>query len=441
LTEQMNLRETIILKTGGLLTDGFAETAGAFGAGGTAPLEKLNALLVHARRHLGNYDAACAAAGIGPRGLDSIEDVVKLPRMDRADLAGKANRLKDRAVLARLESGGTGRTGKVETALDLEGVVNRYATLLSVLKAAGWRMGDKTAAFHPVEYGYFNNLGAMLKNRAFLKIVFEFFQQYVLYRLIHNRKNVYYDGSVFRDKAAAGRLLEKALAADPVLIITRPDVLMSVVKSMRGRPVPVFKRLKAVLTVGTPLAETVRKETKEKLGAEVFNMYASTELGYAALGCSHSEGWLHVNAAGYIVETDESGEVIVTDLNNRLMPMLRYGTGDIGELAPGSCVCGRHGLMLRLRGRKDKFIVNADGGKLYEADVIDRTFQADLPFFQVLAGKDGKKEILFLSGEARGGEAAASDLAGRLGLEKGSYYLRRPSGFKMPSSGKFCFLP
>ncbi len=437
----MNLRERIIFKAGELLYPGFGREAAAFGGGEAAPLLKLNALLAHARRHLPAYDAACASAGVGPSGLAAIEDAGRLPRLERGDLARKANRIREGRSLARLESGGTGRSGKVETALDLRGVVKRYAGLLSVLKTAGWRMGEKIVAFHPVEYGYFNNLGLLLRSRAFTKILFEFFQQYFLYRLFHNRKNIHYGAELFTSPEAAAALLEKALAENPLFIITRPDALMAVLKSLRNRPAPGFGRLKAVLTVGTVLGETVRKEAREKLGAEVYNMYASTELGYVALGCARPEGRLHVNEADYLAETDGERGLTVTDFNNRLMPMLRYGTGDVGELSAGGCACGRRGQLLRVLGRKDKFIKDGRGDRLYEADVIDRTFPADLPLFQLLAGKEDKLEILFSGGSPRADEAAAAGIAGLLSLDKGAYVFSRAESFKMPASGKFCFLP
>ena len=437
----MNFREKIIFKAGELVYPGFGAAAGTFCGGRTAPLEKLNALLAHARGHLPAYDAVCSAAGIGSSGLASMDDLGRLPRLGREDLAEKKNLLRGGRSLARLESGGTGRSGKVETELDLRCVVKRYADLLSVLKTAGWSMGEKTAAFHPAEYGYFNNLGKMMGNRAFAKIIFEFFQQYVLYGLFHSRKNIYYDGGIFRDPEAARSLLEQALRENPAVIITRPDALMAVLKSLRGRPAPDFKRLKAVLTVGTALGETVRKEAREKFGAEVYNMYASTELGYVALSCPRSEGLLHVNEADYLVEIDGEKGVTATDFNNLLMPMLRYGTGDIGELSFGACACGRPGLMLKVLGRKDKFIDDGSGGLLYETDVIDRTFPADLPLFQLLTGADGKKELLFCGGSAGGDEAAAADIAARLGLKKGAFSFRRADSFRMPASGKFCFLP
>lgn len=423
----MSLREKLLLKAGALLLDGFEERAASFAAGGGGRLEKLNLLLAAARASVPGYAEACSAAGIAGA-LSSEAELSKLPLTGRDTPRSCAG-----LALASLESGGTGGSGRVETRLDLKAVAARYAALLSVLKATGWKMGDKTAAFHPVEYGYSNNLRKLLSGGQFGKIVFEFFQQYLLYRLVHNRKNLYYDGRIFSDMAAAGALAESALREDPVLLITRPDALMAALKSLRREPRPAFRKLKAVLTVGTVLAETVRREAEEKLGVKVFDMYASTELGYVALSCRHSDGWLHADEGSHIAEAAADGELVVTDLDNRLTPMPRYATGDFGEVRERACLCGRVGLMLRVRGRKKNYAETA-GGKLYEAELIDRVFPSSLPFFQL---DQAGKRLLLPPGAAPG---AAAEIAGLLGLPAGSYSPAAEERLRISSSGKFSFL-
>ena len=424
----MSAREKLVLAAGGLLFRGFSERAAAFGAGGYDLLPRLNALLARARAALPGYDAACAAAVGGA--LASAEDFKKLPLMRRGDLARYAGG----GALARLESGGTGSSGRVETRLDLAAVAARYAALLSVPKAAGWSMGQKTAALHPVEYSYFANLPAMLAAGQFGRLAFEFLQQYGLYRLLHNRKNVYYGGEIFSEPGAALRLARAAAAEDPVLLITRPDALMAVLMRLRSAPDVRFGRLKAVLTVGTPLGDSVRGEVRSRLGAEVYNMYASTELGYAGLSCPHSGGWLHADRAGHSVEASAQGGLICTDLDNALAPVLRYDTGDIGETAERGCLCGRSGLMMKVIGRAGKF-AQALPGPLYETELIDLAFPAGLPFFQL----DGAAGRILLPPGA--GEREAGRIRELLRLEPGRYGAASVEKFKISSSGKFSYLP
>jgi len=426
----MNLRKKAVLAAGTLLRRDFSAIAGAFGGGERGDLAVLNDRLGRARRLLPEYDAACAAALKGSGSLASMEDFRRLPLMGRSELAAYSGR----GALASLKSGGTGSAGHVETRLDTGAVAARYAALLAVLETAGWRMGDKTAALHPREYAFFENLPARLAAGKFGGALFEFFQQYLLYRLVHNRKNVYYGGDIFSSPEAALALTEAAASERPVLLITRPDALMAVLRALRGRTLPGFKRLKAVLTVGTALGDTVRAEAQERLGAEVFNMYASTELGYAALSCPRSNGWLHADQAGHILERAGDGELVCTDLDNALAPVLRYRTGDIGELAEGACACGVSGPLLKFRGRKGRF-TDAAGGRLYEAELIDRVFGTGLPFFQLDAASSS---ILLPQGA---GEKEAAAVREALGLLPGAYGAVGAGNLKISASGKFCFLP
>jgi hypothetical protein len=171
-------------------------------------------------------------------------------------------------------------------------------------------------------------------------------------------------------------------------------------------------------------------------------MYASKELGYVALNCPVSGEWLHLNEADYFAETDADGEILITDFNNRLMPMLRYRTGDIGEIKETSCACGASGKSLKIYGRKGKFIENDSGGRLYETSLINFSFSARLPFFQAAGGQGGSPVEITLLKKDAGLEAELSGAAQRrLGIAGRRLKFRFADNFKIPPSGKFCFLP
>src|SRR5262249_22049091 len=58
----------------------------------------------------------------------------------------------------------------------------------------------------------------------------------------------------------------------------------------------------------------------------------------------------------------EAGSVVVTDLSNRAMPILRYQVGDVAVLSDRRCPCGR-GLPLleRLEGRGADYVLTGAG--------------------------------------------------------------------------------
>jgi phenylacetate-CoA ligase len=69
-----------------------------------------------------------------------------------------------------------------------------------------------------------------------------------------------------------------------------------------------------------------------------------------------------VDAAGNVLDSGESGEIVVTHLDTPEMPLLRYRTGDIGALAADACPCGRTlPVLARVEGRKTDFVVAPDG--------------------------------------------------------------------------------
>jgi phenylacetate-CoA ligase len=72
-------------------------------------------------------------------------------------------------------------------------------------------------------------------------------------------------------------------------------------------------------------------------------------------------------AEGLYIEIDQNqpgglGSILITDLLNHAMPLIRYRIGDVGALAEGECRCGR-GLprLARVAGRVTDFLVGADG--------------------------------------------------------------------------------
>jgi phenylacetate-CoA ligase len=93
-----------------------------------------------------------------------------------------------------------------------------------------------------------------------------------------------------------------------------------------------------VLTAEPVLAEP-RARIAEAFRARVFAFYGARECGWIA-----SEGAscpsLHVNTAGVHVDVGEDGRLLVTDLVNRAMPLIRYEIGDLGALRDAPCPCG-----------------------------------------------------------------------------------------------------
>lgn len=60
---------------------------------------------------------------------------------------------------------------------------------------------------------------------------------------------------------------------------------------------------------------------------------------------------------GQLLPDGETGNIILTNLDRTLMPVIRYNVGDRGRIVPGSCSCGRTSLRFELLGRSDEVVV------------------------------------------------------------------------------------
>jgi phenylacetate-CoA ligase len=129
--------------------------------------------------------------------------------------------------------------------------------------------------------------------------------------------------------------------------------------------------LKSVFCGAEPLGQTARKTISESFSCSVFNQYGAEEFGTIAWECPEEHS-LHINSNSLLLEIigsngkpkeSGSGEVAITTLHNKAMPLLRYKIGDYGSLG-GECPCGRGLPVLKtLEGRSNDFIVLPSGKK------------------------------------------------------------------------------
>jgi phenylacetate-CoA ligase len=130
-----------------------------------------------------------------------------------------------------------------------------------------------------------------------------------------------------------------------------------------------------------PHTEEMRQRIEYLLGVKAYNSYGLSEMNGpgVAFECLAQNG-LHVWEDAYIAEIinpdtgeavpdGEFGELVMTTLTRRGMPILRYRTRDLTRFLPGGCACGRvHRRIDRIAGRvDDMFIVK--GCNIYPLQV------------------------------------------------------------------------
>lgn len=135
----------------------------------------------------------------------------------------------------------------------------------------------------------------------------------------------------------------------------------------RGRPI---RPLKSIMACAGTVTDEVRNKLTRVFAARVHNKYGSREC--ADMACECAAGGFHIYATGIHLEiVDDAGQpvpagttgrILVTLLQNRRFPIIRYEIGDIGALSNAQCECGSPlPLLEKVEGRISEIITAANG--------------------------------------------------------------------------------
>ena len=130
-----------------------------------------------------------------------------------------------------------------------------------------------------------------------------------------------------------------------------------------------------------PWTEGLRMALERAFGCPAYDIYGLSEIiGPGVAGECEARDGLHVADDHFLPEVIDAdtgrslpagseGELVLTSLTKRAMPVIRYRTGDITTLTTTPCACGRTSTrMARVKGRSDDMLI-IKGVNLYPSEV------------------------------------------------------------------------
>jgi phenylacetate-CoA ligase len=137
-----------------------------------------------------------------------------------------------------------------------------------------------------------------------------------------------------------------------------------------------------VLTLFELCSALHRRAISDAFECPVFDAYGATEFGPIILQCER--GTYHVNPESVIVEIDSPdtlgvGSMLVTTLHKRVMPLLRYDTGDLAIRGTTTCdcPCSETDTLRSLEGRLVDRIASTNG-EWVTPGAVDRAIAPEL---------------------------------------------------------------
>lgn len=167
------------------------------------------------------------------------------------------------------------------------------------------------------------------------------------------------------------KALDEIEEYEPDLLVVDPTHFAFLTRWARrlGRKITSPRKLHIVCGY-TIMTRVARRQIEEFMGQEVpiGDMIGMSELGYLGFECHH--GRRHINDIdfhpefirdGKAVGEGRMGELYVTTIDDRLIPRIRYSTGDYFTPLGNSCECGSELPVVRVEGRATHMIRLRDG--------------------------------------------------------------------------------
>ena len=164
--------------------------------------------------------------------------------------------------------------------------------------------------------------------------------------------------------------------------------------------------IKSIICSSEQLYDFQREIIETAFKAEVYNRYGTREFGSIAQECGQGKG-LHVNVERVFIEIldendksckpGEKGQLVITDLDNKIMPLVRYKVGDFAawDLST-SCRCGRGLPKLKFVEGRSFDVIKTPNGTVISGTfwtLLIRYVSKDIKEFQILQNTKSSIDI------------------------------------------------
>ena len=320
--------------------------------------KKLRYLMSHAYYHVSYYRDLMDKKGIKPEDISDTNDLQKLPFLSKQDIKNHLyfDLLSNNHNKNKIQRIGTsGSTSEpLICYVDKTQLEMRWAATLRGLQMTGYRFGQRVARLWHQTIGMTKK--QILKERldAFIS------RRYFIPVFDLNEKKI-------------KKMVNKLCRIKPILIDGYAESFNLIAQYLKQDSQNKLKvnTVNAVVSSAQMLPDESKKIIEKNLKTNVYDKYGSREFSGIAYQCEAHDGY-HVVAENYILEIlkdgkpalpGETGEVVITDLNNYCMPFIRYRIGDLATASNGKpCACGR-GLpkIQHIQGRVQSIIMGANG--------------------------------------------------------------------------------
>lgn len=205
-------------------------------------------------------------------------------------------------------------------------------------------------------------------------------------------------------------IYEKMQEYKPKWMLLQPSIAQLLCQCIEKYKLKPIETLKYIEMSGEILTDEIRADLKKYFNCKIANQYGANEVNSIAYECP--EGNMHIMENNMTVEIikngenvkdGEEGKIYITNYVNNVMPLIRYGIGDIGRVHNTKCKCGNtHKILELTSGRANDYILCEDGSRLTAytfvkaVDMINYKYDVIVKQFKITQTDINKFEIIFV---------------------------------------------
>jgi phenylacetate-CoA ligase len=216
----------------------------------------------------------------------------------------------------------------------------------------------------------------------------------------------------------------------PDILFSTPSYALCLVDAFRAQGLePKRSSLKLGSFGAEPWTNAMRAELEDAFDMDALDSYGLSEvIGPGVAGeCVETKDGLHIwedhfypeiidPVTGAVLPDGAFGEIVFTSLTKEAMPVVRYRTGDLTRLLPGTARSMRR--MEKISGRTDDMMI-VRGVNVFPTQIEELILGVSglSPHYQLILSRDGRLDELEVQVEARAPslpEVARADAAGAL---------------------------
>jgi phenylacetate-CoA ligase len=288
-------------------------------------LRKLQATIAHAYDQVPYYRRLLDESGVHPGSIHKLDDLRKIPVSTKDNLKRSgaesliARNTNHKDLICVRTSGTSGKPFEVFMTSH-ERKLRRLVDFRTLLNT-GFRPRDRLVTLGP---------------------------QIQIRRGLHERLGLFRTDQV-DPLLLPAELLQRLGKLRPSILWAYPSVLRSLLRNAGQGALREF-RPRALITSAETADPALSRDAWDGADVACFNFYGAIESGRIAWECPEHNG-LHINADHVILELEPVsglqsgnhsglGHVVITTLNMRAMPFIRYRLGDLCSLVDSDCPCG-----------------------------------------------------------------------------------------------------